>query len=177
MATTLLNEPEGAKAWSWLGSGAESAMRSLAWGKLNNATKASTSLEAVLDHRAPRGDWKNTFNNGWVVQALAAHAKGQVPWVAAEPAVLAFNGSEQNVAFGPEPSNQSLTFTTKGGGALPTLNIKVPAGRRLFARVEISARATKNLDKGSGVWIRPCSKLPKSRCQRPTDAGRSAACW
>ncbi len=148
MATTLLNDPAKAKPWLWLGSESEQAMRTLAWMKLNNQTKASAALEKLLDHRAPRGDWKNTFNNGWVVQALAAQARSQVPWDPNTPAVLAFNGKDQNVTFGPGPASQSLTFTTKGGGALPTLSIKVPTGLRLYGRVEISARATKNLDQG-----------------------------
>jgi uncharacterized protein YfaS (alpha-2-macroglobulin family) len=149
MATALLTEQNAnMKPWNWLGTEAEPAMRSLAWLKLKDSNKASAALESVLEHRAPRGDWKNTFNNGWVVQALAAHAKAQTPWAADQPAVLSFNGKEQNISFGAEASNQSLTFTTKGGGELPSLMIKVPAGHRLYGRVELSARATKNLDQG-----------------------------
>ena len=149
MVEGLLTEVKGAKTpWAWLGNESQDALQALAWMKLGNQPKASKALEQVLEHRAPRGDWKNTFNNGWVVLAVAAQAKTQNPWAANEPATLTFNGQEQAVSFGPEPGSQSLTFTTPGGGALPTLMVKVPAGRRLYGRMEISARATKNLDEG-----------------------------
>jgi uncharacterized protein YfaS (alpha-2-macroglobulin family) len=115
---------------------------------LNNQVKADAAMEAVMNNRSPRGDWKNTFNNGWVVIALAEHSKAQIPWDATQPATLTFNGKDQTVAFGAEAASQSITFTTLGGGALPTLQIKVPGGRRLYANVEISARAKKNLDQG-----------------------------
>ena len=149
MAEGLLAEVKGVnKAWTWLGNESQDALQALAWMKMGNQAKASKSLERLLEHRAPRGDWKNTFNNGWVVLAVAAQAKTQNPWAANEPATLTFNGQEQAVTFGPEPGSQSLTFTTAGGGVLPTLMVKVPAGRRLYGRMEISARATKNLEEG-----------------------------
>ena len=144
----LADAKEPAKPWMWLGAESQEALRALAWLKMGSQAKASQALEKLLDHRAPRGDWKNTFNNGWVVLAVAAQAKAQVPWAADQPGAITFNGQEQPVSFGPEPAHQSITFTTAGGGALPTLSLKVPAGRRLYGKMEISARATKNLDQG-----------------------------
>lgn len=149
MATELLGKKKDeGKILSWFGSDSDRAIRSMAWLKVGDAQRAHSALEAMLERRAPRGDWNNTFNNGWVVQALAAHAKSMKPWDPAKPGVLSFNGKEQKISFGPEAASQTVTFTTAGGGALPTLTANVPEGVRLFGYAEISARATKNLDKG-----------------------------
>ena len=172
MAEGLLAEVKGAaKDWAWIGNESKDALQALAWMKLGNQAKASKALEQLLEHRSPRGDWKNTFNNGWVVTAVAAQAKTQNPWAANEPATLTFNGQEHAVSFGPEPGSQSLTFTTAGGGALPTLMLKVPAGRRLYGKMEISARASKNLEEGRAAGFALARSYQKVDAQGAAQPG------
>lgn len=171
MAMDLLGKvKDEGRPWNWLGADSERAVRALAWLRLKDEKKANAAIEEVLNLRAPRGDWKNTYNNGWVVQAMAAFSKNQQPWSVDQPGTLTFNGSAQAISFGPDPASQTITFTTKGGGELPTLNIKVPAGKRLYGRVEVAARATKNLDQGraSGFAIaRSYQKIDATGAPQP----------
>lgn len=166
---------EGAKFEWWLGGESENAIRTLAWLKLNNEAKAEASLAKLINLRSPRGDWRNTFNNSWTLLALAEHAKRQKPWQAGEPATVTFNGEAKTLNFEAAPSSQSLSFTTGGGGQMPTLTIKVPAGRKLYARVEAKARAKKGLDQGrsSGFAIaRNYQKVDNQGVAKPGEALR-----
>lgn len=79
-ARELLGMPTGQageQSWQWFHYDYESAMRFLAWCQMDpQGEEARLLLEQTLGKRSKRGDWSNTFCNGWMLHALGAYAKG-----------------------------------------------------------------------------------------------------
>ncbi len=172
MIRKLLEPGPAASQWDWLGDASEEAVHVLVYLKLKDAAKTEAAMDHLLRRRSARGDWQNTFNNAWVLLALAEYSKDQTPWKAEDPALVAFNGKEQKLVFGPSPLGQKLAYSTQGGGKLPALNVSVPAGRKLYVRVEAKARATKGLDRerAAGFAIaRTYQKLDPKGAPQPGD--------
>ena len=140
MVRTILavNSP-GDTDW-WWGGESTKAMRVMALLKLKDP-QADAEMGRLLASRSPRGDWRNTISNAWVLMALSREAAQAPAWKGGQPAVLSMDGKAQEVALPATPASQSVELDFKPGAALPSLTATLPAGQRLFARIELSSRA------------------------------------
>ena len=123
----------------WWGSESTKAMRVLALLKLKDPA-ADAEMGRLLASRSPRGDWRNTISNAWVLMALSREAAFAPAWQGGQPAVLTLDGKTQEVALPATPASQSVSLDFKPGSTLPVLTATLPAGQRLFAKIETSAR-------------------------------------
>ena len=124
--------------WWWGGESAQ-AMRVLALLKLKDPS-ADAEMSRLLASRSPRGDWRNTISNAWVLMALSREASMAPAWKGGQPAVLTLDGKSQEVALPATPASQSVSLDFKPGSTLPALTATLPAGQRLFAKIETTAR-------------------------------------
>ena len=124
--------------WWWGGESAQ-AMRVLALLKLKDPA-ADAEMGRLLASRSPRGDWRNTISNAWVLMALSREAAMAPAWQGGQPAVLTLDGKSSEVALPATPASQSVSLDFKPGSKLPALTATLPAGQRLFAKIETSAR-------------------------------------
>ena len=127
------------KDW-WWGSGSAQSMRVMALLKLKDPA-ADAEMGRLLASRSPRGDWRNTISNAWVLMALSREATLAPAWQGGQPAVLTLDGKTQEVTLPATPASQTVALDFKPGAALPSLTATLPAGQRLFAKIEISSRA------------------------------------
>ncbi len=136
-AVLAVTRPDDHEAW-W---GAEStqAMRVLALLKLKDPA-AEPMMSRLLAARSPRGDWRNTMANAWVLMALSREAAMAPAWQGGTPAVLTLDGKSSQIALPATPASQTLALDFKPGSNLPSLTATLPAGQRLFAKIETSAR-------------------------------------
>jgi uncharacterized protein YfaS (alpha-2-macroglobulin family) len=139
MAKTLLAMKADAATDWWLGGESTHAIRALALMKLKDPS-ADAEMGRLMASRSPRGDWRNTFNNAWVLLALSREAASMPEIKAGQPCVLTLDGKTQEIALPGEPASQSTSFKHEAGTALPQLTAKVPAGAKFFARVEVTGR-------------------------------------
>ena len=138
MAKALLSMPDNdPKGW-WLGE-STGAIRALALMKLKDPA-ADAEMGRLMASRSPRGDWRNTFNNAWVLLALSREAAALPALKAGQSCVLTLGGKPQEIALPGEPASQTVTFKRAAGKALPQLTAKVAAGTKLFARIEVTGR-------------------------------------
>ena len=123
----------------WWGSESAHAMRVLALLKLKDPA-ANAEMGRLLASRSPRGDWRNTISNAWVLMALSREAAIAPAWQGGQPAILTMDGKMQEVSLPATPASQSVSLDFKPGSTLPALTATLPAGQRLFARIETSSR-------------------------------------
>jgi uncharacterized protein YfaS (alpha-2-macroglobulin family) len=139
MANTLLAmKGEPSKDW-WLGGESTRAIRALAMMKLKDPA-ADAEMGRLMASRSPRGDWRNTFNNAWVLLALSREAASMPEIKEGQPCVLTLDGKPQEIALPGKPASESTSFKHEAGTALPQLTAKVPAGTKVFARIEVTGR-------------------------------------
>ena len=139
MTRTLLTMTEAQPVHWWLGAESTMAIRSLAWLKLG-APEAQQEIGRLMEARSPRGDWRHTFNNGWVLLALSREAASVKAWDAPKSCIVACGDKRQEITLPKEPGSQSFTFPRSAGTALPSLTITSPAGALIFARIEVTGR-------------------------------------
>lgn len=139
MANALLSMPNDAANDWWLGRESTSAIRALALMKLKDPA-ADGEMGRLMASRSPRGDWRNTFNNAWVLLALSREAAAAPAIQGGQPCVFTMGGQPQEIALPAEPAAQSVTFPRAKGTSQPALTAKVAAGARYFAKVEVTGR-------------------------------------
>ena len=140
MAKTLLAmKDDTAKDW-WLGTENIQAIRAIALMKLKDPA-ADAEMGRLMASRSPRGDWRNTFNNAWVLMALSREAASLPDLKESKPCVLTLDGKTQEIKLPNGPASQNTSFTHEAGTALPQLTAKVPEGAKFFARIEVTGRA------------------------------------
>ncbi len=140
MARTLLTLTRPNDTDWWWGAESATAMRTMAFLKLKDPA-AGAEMGRLLAARSPRGDWRNTFSNAWVLMALAREAATAPAWQGGQPAILTMDGKAREVALPATPASQTVTLDFKAGGQLPALSATLPPGQLLFAKIEISSRA------------------------------------
>ena len=139
VARTLLTMTEAQPVHWWLGGESTTAIRALAWLKLG-APEAQQEIGRLMEARSPRGDWRHTFNNGWVLLVLSREAASMKAWDAPQSCIVACGDKRQEITLPKEPGSQSFTFPREAGAAPPALTITSPAGALIFARVEVTGR-------------------------------------
>lgn len=139
MSRGLLAMNEGGQTDWWLGRESTSAIRAIALMKLKDPA-ADAEMGRLMASRSPRGDWRNTFNNAWVLMALSREAAASPPIKGGQPCVLTMAGQPQEIALPGEPASKSVSFPRTAGSALPQLTANVAAGAKYFAKVEVTGR-------------------------------------
>jgi uncharacterized protein YfaS (alpha-2-macroglobulin family) len=140
MVRTLLTMPETQTGeGSWLGNESVRAIRAMAWSKLG-APEAVEEVGRLLASRSPRGDWRNTYNNGWVLLALSRDAARWKPWEQAQSCTVAMAGETRELVLAAGASSRTLTLPRPVGKELPKLTVTTPAGFPVFASIEVSGR-------------------------------------
>jgi uncharacterized protein YfaS (alpha-2-macroglobulin family) len=139
MAKTLLSmKGEPGKDW-WLGGESTQAIRAIALMKLKDPS-ADGEMGRLMASRSPRGDWRNTFNNAWVLLALSREAASAPEIKEGQPCVLTLDGKPHEIALPGKPASESTTFKRDAGTAVPQLTAKVPQGGKFYAKVEVTGR-------------------------------------
>ncbi len=139
MARAVLAVTRAGESGEWWGADSATAMRVLALLKLKDPV-AGEEMGRLLASRSPRGDWRNTISNAWVLMALSREAAQTPPWQAGQAAVLSLNGKSSEIALPAQPASEILTLDFPPGAEPPSLTATLPAGQRLFAKIEISSR-------------------------------------
>jgi len=140
MAQSLLAINDAGQNDWWFGRESSSAIRALALMKLKDPA-ADAELGRLMAARSPRGDWRNTFNNAWVLMALSREAAAAPPIKGGQPCILTMGGQPQEIALPGEPASQSVQFKRAAGPARPQLTAKVAEDSKYFARIEVTGRA------------------------------------
>ncbi len=115
------------------------AIRALTLLKLKDPA-ASEEMDALISARCAAGDWRHTFNNAWALMALAKEAAQAPPWPAGQPVVLTMEGENKEINFPATPAAESLSFARQASIPVSGLSLRIPAGARVFARVEVTGR-------------------------------------
>ncbi len=105
---------------------------------------ASPAIDRMVDDllklREPNDGWGGTYSNAWPLIALAAYSESSAK-VSANEVVVSFDGKEQSLTFGKEPSGQEIELAyTAAPGANRTLTIKPAQSGAVYANVAIAAR-------------------------------------
>jgi len=140
MVRTLLTMPStAAEDMGWLGEESVRAVRAMAWLRIK-APEADAELGRLLAERSPRGDWRNTYNNGWALLALSLDAARWKPWDQAQSCVVALGEEKREVVLAAGVSSQTVRLPRPAGRELPQLTVTTPAGYPVFASIEVSGR-------------------------------------
>ncbi len=128
----------------WWGAASTQAIRIMAMFTLKDPA-ADAAVGRLLASRSPRGDWRNTFSNAWVLRVLAQEAAEAPAWAGSGPAVLSLGETSQEINLPGTPASQEVALDFAAGAALPVLSASLPRGQRLFAKMEIASRARPGL--------------------------------
>lgn len=154
-AKELLAMPASDNSAWWLGEESTAAIRAMAFYELGDAA-ADGEMSRLFAARSPRGDWRHTFNNAWVLNA-AMREQVTSGWKGDAPVVLQFAGAQPvSVGLPQKVASDSRAFPRAAGTQKPALTATMPAGQKLFARVEVTGRAapgTETAARASGFAV------------------------
>ncbi|MES2705319.1 MAG: alpha-2-macroglobulin family protein [Verrucomicrobiota bacterium] len=139
MAKSVLAVVRPANSEIWWGDQSTKAMRTMALLKLKDPA-ADEEMGRLMGSRSPRGDWSHSFANSWVLMALSKEARMAPLVKGGSSCVLTLDGKTQEITLPETPASKAVTLDFQAGQELPVLSATLPAGQRLFAKVEIAGR-------------------------------------
>jgi uncharacterized protein YfaS (alpha-2-macroglobulin family) len=114
--------------------------RVMAWSKLDpKSRELDAALEALLGARSLRGEWKNTYLNGWSLLALGEYTRATR--IESKPMTLtaAFGTREEKIEVNPSES-ATVSFSFRGEESTNPLRIELPKDTKMLAVVDVRAR-------------------------------------
>ncbi len=120
----------------WAGSGANKALRLIAYTHLGLTSDAEKLCASILQSRNGRGEWGNTFTNAWTLTALAAYERSLKRTAEPLAAQVVWNSEKSALNLPGEPASTKVSFALNERLASSPLKIELPADREAFSRVD-----------------------------------------
>jgi len=147
---TLLKESSDTGKWThWSGSKVNNALRLIAYAHVGMTSEGKDLLTNVLASRNSRGEWGNTFTNGWTLYALAGYERSLKRSDAPLTVNLAWDQQQSTLDLPTPAANARATFSLSEALIKQPLKLNLPADRQTFARVE--ARSWSKLREFAGA--------------------------
>lgn len=140
MVRTLLAAPPSKDDSHWLGSERIIAIRAMAHLKINSPDSHS-ELGRLMASRSPNGDWRNTYNNGWVLLALSRESSSLAAWNSPRSCTVTCGSEIRELTLPASPASQSISFSRPANSPAPSITVTVPADTIVFSSIEITGRA------------------------------------
>jgi uncharacterized protein YfaS (alpha-2-macroglobulin family) len=140
MVRTLLAAPPSKDDSHWLGSERIIAIRAMAHLKINSPDSHS-ELGRLMASRSPNGDWRNTYNNGWVLLALSRESSSLAAWNSPRSCTVTCGSEIRELTLPASPASQSISFSRPANSPAPSITVTVPAETIVFSAIEITGRA------------------------------------
>jgi uncharacterized protein YfaS (alpha-2-macroglobulin family) len=134
---TLITEGGDNGKWThWSGSKVNNALKLIAQSHIGMTNEAKDLLTNVLASRNSRGEWGNTFTNGWTLYALAGYERSLKR--SDEPLTVNLAWGEQKSALElPTPAaNARWTQPLTADQIKLPLKLDLPKDRQTYARIE-----------------------------------------
>lgn len=143
---TLLAESAKApptSTWShFSGSKINNALRLIVCAHLGLNTEAKETAAALLGQRNGRGEWGNTYTNGWTLMALAGFERSQKPSAFAPLTLDTEWGDQKGTIELPKPASVArASYVLNRNIIQQPLKITLPEDRQVYARVETKSWA------------------------------------
>lgn len=134
---TLLTGDGDPGKWShWSGTKVNNALRLIAYAHVGMTNEAKDLLTNVLASRNSRGEWGNTFANGWTLYALAGYERSLKRSDAPLSVNLAWGEQKTTLELPTPASNARWSQPLNSEMLKQPLKIEIPKDRQTFARVE-----------------------------------------
>lgn len=151
--------------WShWAGDGPNKAMRLIICTHLGLGSEAEALVRSILQSRNGLGEWGNTYSNAWTLTALAAYERSLKSAAEPVPASITWGARKAALDIAAHPGSASTTFPINPGLAAAPMTVELPAGRRLFSRMEARSfardREFKGENKGYSIQRSYAKLLP-----------------
>lgn len=134
---TLITDAGGSDKWThWSGSKVNNALKLIAQSHIGMTNEAKDLLTNVLASRNSRGEWGNTFTNGWTLYALAGYERSLKRSDAPLNVNLAW-GEQKGALELPTPAaNARWTQPLTADQIKLPLKLDIPKDRQTYARIE-----------------------------------------
>ena len=175
MVRTLLAVPPSKEESHWLGSERIVAIRAMAYLKITSPD-ANSELGRLMASRSPNGDWRNTYNNGWVLLALSRESASLAAWDSPRSCTVTCGSEIRELTLPASPASQSISFSRAANSPAPSITITVPQATNVFSSIEITGRAAPGPqpERHAGLGIRRSyQKLAGDGSLSPADNLRS----
>lgn len=137
LLTESAKEPSGSTWSHWSGSKVNNAFRLLVCAHLGMTTEAKDTVSTLLGQRNARGEWGNTFTNGWTLTALAGFERSQKPGPFAPLTLQSEWGDQKGTIELAKAGVVSRTgYVLNPEIIKQPLKLTLPEDRQVYARVE-----------------------------------------
>ena len=118
------------------------AATTIAWCRLAPSTaRPAAAVQRLVGKRSVRGDWHNTYLNGWSLLALGEYTRVSSRQHGALAIEATFQGATRKLQLNDESVlSAQTTFQFKRGGSLDKLRLDVAQDVQLYTIVDVSAQ-------------------------------------